>query len=205
MRSDCPVAIITGGAGGIGVAVAERYGRCDVLVNCAGITRLVAHGDLDGLDDDLIDEILTTNVRGCFATLRALLPLLRASSRRGGAVVVNISSIAAQTAVGSKIMYCASKAAVDNMTRSLAWALAPAVRVVSVSPARTDVALVELLALSNDLRGADALRWARNFRDGIVKLWEWLICGSCGPPIPTSRPAEKRGSSTSAPWRASSA
>jgi 3-oxoacyl-[acyl-carrier protein] reductase len=201
MRSDCPVAVITGGAGGIGAAigralaavgfavvvgfrrsavaaeklaaslpgsghaalsapvtdsvglralaaaVAERYERCDVLVNCAGITRFVAHADLEGLDDALIDEILATNVRGSFAALRALLPLLRASSRPGGAVVVNISSIAARTAMGSNVMYCASKAAVDNMTQSLARALAPAVRVVSVSPGLVDTEFVKSLDL----------------------------------------------------------
>ena len=111
-----------------------RYGRCDVLVNCAGTTRFVPHGDLDGLDDDLIDLIFATNVRGPFAALRALRPLLDKSTQPGGAVVVNISSIAAVTAMGSNVMYCASKAALDNMTKSLARALAPRIRVVSVSP-----------------------------------------------------------------------
>jgi 3-oxoacyl-[acyl-carrier protein] reductase len=125
--------------------VAERYGRCDVLVNCAGTTRFVPHGDLDSLDDDLIDAILTTNVRGAFAALRALAPLLRTSSWPGGAVVVNISSIAARTAMGSNVMYCASKAALDNMTLSLARALAPAVRVVSVSPGLVDTEFVKSL------------------------------------------------------------
>jgi 3-oxoacyl-[acyl-carrier protein] reductase len=114
--------------------VGARYGRCDVLVNCAGTTRFVPHGDLDGLDDALIDLILATNVRGTFATLRALRPLLEKSMQPGGAVVVNISSLAAVTAMGSNVMYCASKAAVDNMTKSLARALAPRIRVVSISP-----------------------------------------------------------------------
>jgi NAD(P)-dependent dehydrogenase (short-subunit alcohol dehydrogenase family) len=125
--------------------VAERYGRCDVLVNCAGTTRFVPHSDLDSLDDDLIDAILTTNVRGAFAALRALAPLLRTSPWPGGAVVVNISSIAARTAIGSNVMYCASKAALDNMTLSLARALAPAVRVVSVSPGLVDTEFVKSL------------------------------------------------------------
>jgi 3-oxoacyl-[acyl-carrier protein] reductase len=125
--------------------IEERYHRCDVLVNCAGTTRFVPHGDLDGLDDSLIDNILITNVRGSFAALRALLPLLKASTQPGGGVVVNISSIAARTAMGSNIMYCASKAAVDNMTRSLARALAPAVRVVSVSPGLVDTEFVKSL------------------------------------------------------------
>jgi 3-oxoacyl-[acyl-carrier protein] reductase len=126
-------------------AVRERYDRCDVLVNCAGTTRFVAHADLDGLDDALIDQILATNVRGSFASLRALLPLLRESAHPGGAVVINISSIAARTAMGSNVMYCASKAAVDNMTQSLARALAPAVRVISVSPGLVDTDFVKSL------------------------------------------------------------
>jgi 3-oxoacyl-[acyl-carrier protein] reductase len=114
--------------------IAARYGRCDVLVNCAGTTRFVPHGELDSLDDELIDLILATNVRGPFAVVRALRPLLERSTQQGGAVVVNISSLAAVTGMGSNVMYCASKAAVDNMTKSLARALAPRIRVVSVSP-----------------------------------------------------------------------
>src|ERR1700687_1082657 len=120
--------------GGLASTISSRYGRCDVLVNCAGTTRFVPHGDLDGLDDALIDLILATNVRGSFAAVRALRPLLDKSTHPGGAVVVNISSLAAVTAMGSNVMYCASKAAVDNMTKSLARALAPRIRVVSVSP-----------------------------------------------------------------------
>jgi 3-oxoacyl-[acyl-carrier protein] reductase len=126
-------------------AVHERYGRCDVLVNCAGTTRFVPHADLHGLDDALIDDILTTNVRGAFAALRALLPLLKTSVWPGGAVVVNISSIAARTAMGSNVMYCASKAALDNLTQSLARALAPEIRVVSVSPGLVDTDFVKSL------------------------------------------------------------
>lgn len=125
--------------------VGERYGRCDVLVNCAGITRFVAHDDLDALDDALIDDILSTNVRGAFATLRALAPLLRVSPWPGGGIVVNISSVAARTAMGSNVMYCASKAALDNMTLSLARALAPAIRVLSVAPGLVDTDFVQSL------------------------------------------------------------
>jgi len=115
-----------------------RYGFCDVLVNCAGVTRFVPHGDLDALDDALIENILSTNVRGPFAAVRALRPLLEKSKHPGGAVVVNISSIAGLTAMGSNVIYCASKAAVDNMTKSLARALAPKIRVVSVAPGVVD-------------------------------------------------------------------
>ncbi|MXV92069.1 MAG: SDR family oxidoreductase [Chloroflexi bacterium] len=112
-------------------AVSETYGRLDILVNNAGISKAVAHEDLIALDDELIDRIFRVNFRGAFASLRALQPLLRAGE---GGVVINISSIAGRTGVGSNVAYCASKAALDSMTRSLARALAPQIRVLSVSP-----------------------------------------------------------------------
>jgi 3-oxoacyl-[acyl-carrier protein] reductase len=133
--------------------IGERYGRCDILVNCAGTTRFVAHDDLEGLDDALIDSIFATNVRGPFATLRALHSLLAAN---GDGLVVNISSIAAVTAMGSNVMYCASKAAADNLTKSLARALAPAIRVVSVSPGLSDTDFVK--ALDRNWRDEQAAR-----------------------------------------------
>ncbi|MYD09929.1 MAG: SDR family oxidoreductase [Chloroflexi bacterium] len=111
-------------------AVSEKYGRLDILVNNAGISKGVAHDDLDGLDDDLIDRIFRVNWRGAFASIRALAPLMRAE----GGVIINISSIAGRTGVGSNVAYCASKAAMDSMTRSLARSLAPRIRVLSVSP-----------------------------------------------------------------------
>jgi 3-oxoacyl-[acyl-carrier protein] reductase len=111
--------------------VGERYGTVDVLVNCAGITRPVPHADLNALDDELIDSIFRVNWRGPFAAIRAFRELLAGD---GGGLVVNISSVAAITGLGSNVAYCASKAALDSMTRSLARALAPDIRVVSVSP-----------------------------------------------------------------------
>ncbi|NIQ59205.1 MAG: SDR family NAD(P)-dependent oxidoreductase, partial [Gammaproteobacteria bacterium] len=78
--------------------LARTEGRLDVLVNNAATTRVVPHGDLPALDDELFDLILSTNVRGPFATIRALRPLLDAD---GGGVVVNMSSLAARMANGS--------------------------------------------------------------------------------------------------------
>jgi 3-oxoacyl-[acyl-carrier protein] reductase len=109
----------------------ERHGRLDVLVNGAGITRPVPHDDLDSLDDELIDAIFETNWRGPFATIRAVRPLLE---RGEDAVIVNISSIAGTTGQGSNVAYCASKAALDSLTRSLGRSLAPSIRVLSIAP-----------------------------------------------------------------------
>jgi 3-oxoacyl-[acyl-carrier protein] reductase len=122
--------------------IEQQYGRMDILVNSAGTTRFVAHGDLEALDDSLIDDILATNVRGPFAAARALRPLL---AKNSAGLIVNISSIAAASATGSNVMYCASKAALDNMTKSLARALAPDIRVVSVSPGLVDTEFVKSL------------------------------------------------------------
>ncbi|MCY3797865.1 MAG: SDR family NAD(P)-dependent oxidoreductase [Chloroflexi bacterium] len=112
-------------------ALSDKYGRLDVLVNNAGITKAVPHANLGALDDETIDQIFRVNWRGAFASIRALQPLLMADA---GGVVINISSIAGRTGVGSNVAYCASKAAMDSMTRSLARALAPQIRVLSISP-----------------------------------------------------------------------
>jgi len=133
------------------------YARCDILVNSAGITRAVPHADLEALDDATFDRIYTTNVRGPFATIRAFVPLLREA---GDAVIVNISSISAFTGSGSSIAYCASKAALDTMGLSLARALGPQIRVITVSPAAVetdfvpgrDRAAIEKQARSTPLR-----------------------------------------------------
>jgi 3-oxoacyl-[acyl-carrier protein] reductase len=135
----------SGALAAVASRVAAELGGCDVLVNAAGITRFVPHDDLEALDDSLIDEILRTNVRGAIASVRALRPLLEASDRAGGGVVVNLSSIAAVTGMGSNVAYCASKAALDSLTRSLARALAPRIRVVSVSPGVVDTEFIRSL------------------------------------------------------------
>jgi 3-oxoacyl-[acyl-carrier protein] reductase len=131
--------------GRLAADVERELGGCDVLVNGAGVTRFVAHGDLVALDDELIDTIFRTNVRGAFAAVRALRPLLERSELPGGGVVVNISSIAAVTGQGSNVAYCASKAALDSLTRSLGRALAPRIRVVSVSPGVVDTGFIRSL------------------------------------------------------------
>ena len=119
--------------------VEARFGRCDILVNSAGLTRAIPHVDLEALDDQTFDAIMVANVRGPFATIRAFAPLLKAGGR---SVVVNVSSISAFTGSGSNIAYCASKAALDTMGMSLARVLGPEIRVLSVSPAAVNTGFV---------------------------------------------------------------
>jgi 3-oxoacyl-[acyl-carrier protein] reductase len=110
----------------------NAYGRADILINSAGFTRPIPHAQLDALDDTLLDAILIANVRGPFAMIRAFVPVLRKADE---GVIVNVSSISAFTGSGSNIAYCASKAALDTMTLSLARVLGPQIRVLCVSPA----------------------------------------------------------------------
>ena len=141
----------------VAATVERDYGRCDVLVNSAGFTRMVPHPDLDALTDELIDAIFAANVRGPFATIRAFAPLMK---RSGDAVIVNISSVAAITGSGSNIAYGGSKAALDTMALSLARVLGPEIRVLTVSPAAVDTsfvpgrttAMVERVAATTPLR-----------------------------------------------------
>jgi 3-oxoacyl-[acyl-carrier protein] reductase len=117
----------------------QSYGRADILVNSAGFTRAIPHANLDQLDDATIDAIFVSNVRGPFATIRALAPLLKAS---GDGVIVNVSSVAAIRGTGSNIAYAGSKAALDTMTLSLARVLGPEIRLICVSPAGVDTPFV---------------------------------------------------------------
>jgi 3-oxoacyl-[acyl-carrier protein] reductase len=120
-------------------AIAARYRRLDILINTAGFTKPVPHADLDALDDDLIDRMFEVNWRGQFATVRTFAPLLQAS---GDGLIVSVSSIAGTTGLGSSIAYCAAKAGIDVMTKSLARALAPRVRVLGLAPGVVDTGFV---------------------------------------------------------------
>jgi 3-oxoacyl-[acyl-carrier protein] reductase len=119
--------------------VSHHYGRIDILVNTAGFTRAIPHADLDALDDALIDELFAINWRGQFASIRAFAPHLRAN---GDGLVVNVGSIAGRTGQGSNVAYCAAKAGLDVMAVSLGRALAPAIRVLNVSPGVVDTGFV---------------------------------------------------------------
>jgi 3-oxoacyl-[acyl-carrier protein] reductase len=120
-------------------AVEAEMGGADILVNCAGFTRAIAHSDLNALDNETFDRILSVNTRAAFSAIRAFTPQLRA--RKDG-LVVQLSSIAATTAVGSCIAYCAAKAGMDVMGMALARVLAPEIRVLSVSPGVVDTDFV---------------------------------------------------------------
>ena len=108
----------------------KRFGRLDVLVNCAGATRFIPFVDLAAVTDEVWRDILSVNLMGPWYASRAAAPYLKQT--RG--CIVNIASLAALRASGSSIPYGVSKAALAQLTRALAVALAPEVRVNSVNP-----------------------------------------------------------------------
>jgi len=115
----------------IAAAAIDAFGSIDILVNNAGTTKFAAHDDLDALTADDFSQIYTVNVIGPFQMIRACAAAMKAS---GAASVVNISSVAGTSGLGSSVAYAASKGALNTMTLSLARALAPDIRVNAVCP-----------------------------------------------------------------------
>jgi len=113
----------------------REFGRLDVLVNNAGTTKFVNHADLDGLSGEDWDRILEVNVKGAFFCSRAARGALEGGD--GGEIVMT-SSVAGLAGTGSSIAYCASKAALNNLTVTLARALAPRIRVNAIAPGFID-------------------------------------------------------------------
>ncbi|MFE5324410.1 SDR family NAD(P)-dependent oxidoreductase [Paenibacillus sp. NPDC056579] len=111
--------------------IAERFGGLDYLVNNASITRHIPLDDLDAAVEEVWDELYAVNVKGMFYCARAAAPWMK---RSGRGAIVNVGSIAGLTGSGSSLPYAVSKAAVHGLTKSLARALAPEIRVCSVAP-----------------------------------------------------------------------
>ncbi|MGH7833966.1 MAG: SDR family NAD(P)-dependent oxidoreductase [Candidatus Binatia bacterium] len=114
----------------------EKFGRLDILVNNAGVTHWIPVKDLEALTDAIWDEILDVNLKAAFRCTRAAAPLL--AKQKG--MVINMASISGVLAPAtmSSLAYGTSKAALIYLTRGLAVALAPDVRVNAVAPAFTD-------------------------------------------------------------------
>lgn len=154
-------------------AVGE-WGGIDVLVNNAGTTHFVPHTDLDALTDEIWDEIFQVNVKGAFYATRAAMPFLK--ERKG--TVVNVTSVAGIAGQGSSVPYCASKAALNCMTLSLARAFGPEVRVNAVAPGPILTRWLEgrEAHVEKFLEGAPLKRAATP--DDIADAVVYLACGT---------------------------
>jgi 3-oxoacyl-[acyl-carrier protein] reductase len=111
-------------------SVRKTFGRLDVLINNAGTTAAWKMKDLDSLSLDEWDRVFAVNVRGLFQVTRAAVPLLRLNK----GCIVNTASIVGLRPGPQPLPYAASKAAVVNLTKTLAWNLGPEIRVNAVAP-----------------------------------------------------------------------
>ena len=111
------------------------FGTVDCLVNNASITAQIPMDDLESVTDDVWDALYDVNVKGMFHCVKAAVPHMK---KQKSGVIVNVGSVAGTTGIGSSIPYAATKAAIHTMTKSLAIALAPHIRVNCISPGAVD-------------------------------------------------------------------
>jgi 3-oxoacyl-[acyl-carrier protein] reductase len=117
----------------------ERFNRLDVLINNAGWTRFIPHEELAELSEEILEITWSVTVKAPIYCTRAAVPHLK---KTGAGTVINITSAAAYTAMGSSIIYSAAKAALASITKSLARALAPEIRVNAIAPGFVDTGFV---------------------------------------------------------------
>ncbi|MFB6365204.1 SDR family NAD(P)-dependent oxidoreductase [Paenibacillus elgii] len=144
----------------------QQFGTVDVLVNNAGMTRHIPMEDLEAATDEVWDELYDVNVKGMFFCARAVAPFMK-SNKQGA--IVNIGSIAGITGLGSSLPYAVSKAAVHGLTKSLARALAPYIRVSCIVP------------------GAVATRWWEGKEEQMKRLAPQLLLQRISTPEDIAR------------------
>jgi NAD(P)-dependent dehydrogenase (short-subunit alcohol dehydrogenase family) len=138
-------------------ATVEQFGGVDILVNSAGVQR---YGTVVDTEEAVWDEVFDINVKGMYLTSRFAIPEMR---KRGGGVIVNVSSVQAFASQTSVAAYTASKGAINALTRAMALDHAPDnIRVVAVCPASVDTPM---------------LRWAADVwrgdetNDAMIEAW----------------------------------
>ena len=116
-----------------------RFGRLDILINNAGWTRFIPHNELEDLSEEVLENTWSVIVKGSLYCIRAAVPHLK---KTGAGSIINITSSASYTAMGSSVIYCAAKAALTSITKSMARALAPEIRVNAIAPGFVDTGFV---------------------------------------------------------------
>ncbi|WP_336774980.1 SDR family NAD(P)-dependent oxidoreductase [Paenibacillus sp. MMO-58] len=147
-------------------SIVQHFGTLDLLVNNASITRHIPFSDLDAATGEVWDELFDVNVKGMFYCARAAAPHMK---KQGQGAIVNVGSIAGTTGLGSSLPYAVSKAAVHGLTKSLARALAPHIRVNCVVP------------------GAVATRWWAGREEQMLQLAPNLLLQQISTPEDIAR------------------
>lgn len=151
------------------------WGRLDVLVNNAGISRVIPHGDLAAATPEVWHEMHEVNVVAPFRLVAEAQAALSAAAARGRpGCVVNVSSHAGVRPKGASIPYAAAKAALNHVTRLLAVTLAPDIRVNAVAPGLVDTPLTQDWTHAQQLwRERAPMRRAAS-PDDIAQAVAWL-------------------------------
>lgn len=154
---------------------AAAWGRLDVLVNNAGISRVIPHGDLAAATPAVWHEMHEVNVVAPFRLVAEAQAALSAAAARGRpGCVVNVSSHAGVRPKGASIPYAAAKAALNHVTRLLAVTLAPDIRVNAVAPGLVDTPLTQDWTQAQQLwRERAPMRRAAS-PDDIAQAVAWL-------------------------------
>jgi NAD(P)-dependent dehydrogenase (short-subunit alcohol dehydrogenase family) len=118
---------------------AAQWGRLDVLINNAGISRIIPHSDLNAATPDIWRELYEVNVVAPWQLITEAVPIMRLSGN--SPCIVNIASHAGIRPKGASIPYAVSKAALVHMTKLLAVTLAPTIRVNAIAPGLVDTPL----------------------------------------------------------------
>lgn len=121
-------------------SVVKEWGRLDILVNNAGWTKRTPHADLEALTDEIWQRTFAVNVFGAWYCIKHAIPQMQ---RQGRGVIINVNSVAAFHGKGSSMAYAASKAALTSLTRSLARAFGPTIRVNNVAPGLVETGFVD--------------------------------------------------------------
>ncbi|CAH1195448.1 3-oxoacyl-[acyl-carrier-protein] reductase FabG [Paenibacillus allorhizoplanae] len=142
-------------------SIEHLLGTVDLLVNNASMTHHIPLPDLEAVTEVIWNELFDVNVKGMFYCARAVAPMMKSN---GQGAIVNVGSIAGLTGVGSSLPYAISKSAVHGLTKSLARALAPHIRVNCVAP------------------GAVATRWWAGREEQMQKLAPNLLLQQISTP-----------------------
>jgi NAD(P)-dependent dehydrogenase (short-subunit alcohol dehydrogenase family) len=117
-------------------AAVERFGKVNILVNCAGI---FVRNEVTEVSDEEWAKVLGVNLSGYFYTARAVIPYMK---KQGEGRIVNISSIHGIRGTSAALTYCATKGGIENMTKQLAMEYAPLnIRVNAVTPGTVRTAM----------------------------------------------------------------
>src|SRR6516162_3488460 len=152
MRLKDKVAIVTGAAHGIGLAIARRYVAEGARVTIAGIIHGADFLDLTQAD---FDRVLRVNLKGAFlvgqAAARRMVAQVKAG--KGAGTIINMSSINAVVAIANHTPYCVSKGGIDQLTKVMALALSPyGIRVNAIGPGSIMTDILKAVATDKDAK-----------------------------------------------------